>query len=183
MSQVLRRNVERRSKALGEQVSQIAEHVRAAIAQTRSLARGLSPVLLDAEGLMTALAELAATTEKLFKVRCLFHCRGRTKVTDHATATHLYRIAQEAVNNAARHAHACLIEIKLAAATGRLMIEVTDDGTGLPEAATRRAGMGLHIMQYRASMIRATLTLARRAERGTVVTCSLPWRASKSRSK
>ena len=102
---------------------------------------------------------------------------------DLATATHLYRIAQEAVNNAAKHARASLIEVTLATGSGRFLVEVADNGIGVPEPPTIGAGMGLHIMQYRASMIGASLKVSRRPAAGTVVACSVAWNQRKSKAK
>src|SRR6185503_17562674 len=111
MSQVLEQNLEKKSKAQAAQAEKIATHVRDVIAQTRSLARGLSPLVLESEGLMAALAELAANTEKLFRVKCQFECPTPVYLHDLLTATHLFRIAQEAVTNAVKHGKAKEIEI------------------------------------------------------------------------
>src|SRR5215831_447629 len=137
MSQVLEQNLAGKSVADSRRVGEIASHVRDAISQTRALARGLSPVTLESEGLMAALHELAANTEKLFNVRCLFDCHTLVPVHDHAVASNLFRIAQEAVSNAVKHGKAKRIVIALAHTRGRVTLRVSDNGGGFPRAASR----------------------------------------------
>ena len=174
MSQALEQKLGRRSKAAAAQVGAIAENVRTAIAQTRSLARGLSPVTLEAEGLMSALTELAVNTEKLFRVTCRFDCDPPVRLTDLAAASNLFRIAQEAVSNAVKHGRAKKISISLETEKGRVVLRVSDNGTGLLAQSSKSPGMGLRIMQSRAGMIGGTLALERSTAGGVRVTCSAP---------
>jgi signal transduction histidine kinase len=152
----------------------IARHVREAIRQSRALARGLSPVELDANGLMCALQELAANISALFRVRCRFHCPIPVPVADNTAATHLFRIVQEAVSNAVKHGRATGIDITLAAARPGLRLEIADNGTGLPPEETRGQGMGLRIMRYRVATLGGNVTVAPGPEGGTVVACTAP---------
>jgi len=89
------------------------------------------------------------------------------------TATHLFRIAQEAVNNAVKHGHARQVIIALAANHAKTILTIEDDGVGLASPSDRGKGMGLHIMSYRARMIGASLTVSARTNGGTTVNCSL----------
>ncbi len=141
--------------------------------QTRDLARGLYPVRPQPEGLMAALDALAARTSELFHLECLFHYHNTTRVKDVNVANHLYRIAQEAVSNAVRHAHAQRIEIRLSRNENQLVLGVSDDGTGI--AARRRStkGIGMRIMAYRADLISGTLVIAPRPGGGTEVVCAV----------
>jgi PAS domain S-box-containing protein len=156
-----------------KEAERIAEHVRQAIRQTRSLARGLSPVELDANGLMAALQELAANVEALFRVRCKFLCQAPVLISNNTVATHLFRIAQEAVSNAIKHGHARHVDITLQSTGEEVQLVVSDDGRGLPDPKPQGEGMGLRIMQYRAGMIGAALSV-KSNESGTVVTCAIP---------
>src|SRR6266542_2846028 len=106
MCEVLQQKLAAKSKAEAGRVSEIARHVREAITHTRNLARGLSPVQLDANGLMSALQELAVNVEKMFKIECRFQCDEPILVQNNEAVTHLYRIAQEAINNAIKHGKA-----------------------------------------------------------------------------
>ena len=152
----------------------IARHVRDAIRQTRSLARGLSPVELDANGLMSALQELAVNVENMFRISCRFECPEPVLIADNAVATHLFRIAQEAVSNAVRHGQARLVEITLTVHNDDMQLAIKDNGTGLPPERERGQGIGLSIMQYRTSMIGGALSFRARPEGGTIVHCSTP---------
>jgi PAS domain S-box-containing protein len=173
MSQTLQQKLASKSQPDAERVAEIAGYVREAIRQTRALAKGLSPVTLEVEGLMTALQELAANTQKLFGMDCRFECKTAIRLADLAVATHLYRIAQEAVSNAIKHGRAKQIWIQLQAAAGRAVLKIKDNGRGFsPDASPPAAGMGLHIMQYRAGMIGASLHFEHAS--GTTVVCSVP---------
>lgn len=174
LSDVLSQKLQKISEPYAQQAEKIAEHVREVIAQTRSLARGLSPVVLESEGLMAALTELAASTEKLFNVECLFSCETPVYVHDLITATHLFRIAQEAVTNAIRHGKAKRIEITLGLKLDKLVLAVKDNGSGFFPAQLRGKGMGLRIMQYRAGTIGANLVIQRQVSGGMTVICILP---------
>jgi signal transduction histidine kinase len=89
-------------------------------------------------------------------------------------STHLYRIAQEAVNNAMRHGQATEILITLSAGNGRGTLIIEDDGLGIPESSPNHSGMGLQIMNYRARMIGGSLRLQNGKNHGTAVTCTFP---------
>jgi len=153
---------------------EIARMVRRAMAQSRELARGLSPVRLEAEGLADALRELAAGTRKVFGCDCRCCCDPPVLVTDQAVAIHLYRIAQEAVSNAIKHGKAGRIEINLTASAIAAVLAVTDNGVGLPRKPRRRTGMGLQIMRYRAEVIGGTLSAVPLPGGGTRVVCTVP---------
>ena len=150
--------------------------INEAIEITRSLAHGLSPVALNAEGLVTAFQDLRAYAAKHFQVICDLECETAAVVVDPAAATHLYRIAQEAITNAVRHGGARAIEIRLNRdATNATTLEVADDGVGIPESTNRgRAGLGLRAMAHRAELMGATFWVRRRPEGGTMVHCSVP---------
>ena len=147
--------------------------VQRAMTQTRELARGLSPVRLEAEGLAEALRELAAGTRKVFGCDCRFRCDLPVHVSDHIIAIHLYRVAQEAVSNALRHARARRIEISLTANGRSVTLAVNDNGTGIPRQRPSRKGLGLQIMHYRAEVIGGSLIVQRNPQGGTSVVCTV----------
>jgi two-component system sensor kinase FixL len=174
LSQVLAQKLAPKFKDGSARATEIARAVREAIGQTRLLARGLSPVTLESEGLMSALAELALNTEKIFRVRCMLDCPNAVKFNDHAAATHLFRIAQEAVSNAIKHGQAKEISIQLREDAGHLRLRVSDNGSGFPENFPGRTGMGLRIMQTRIGMVGGTLTIERQPAGGTGVIFTAP---------
>lgn len=174
MGEILEQRLARRSKADAARVAEISRQVREAITQTRSLARGLSPVVVESEGLMSALVELADYSERMFRIHCEFECSPPVPVHDHVAATHLYRVAQEAVSNAVRHGKAKRVIISLERVDERIVLRIVDDGVGLPEDLSHAKGMGLRIMQYRAAIIRGRLSVSREPAGGTAVVCSIP---------
>ena len=176
MSQVLAQKLEPKSKVHSKEVAEIARHVRDAISHTRSLARGLSPVTIESEGLISALHELATNTEKMFRIQCRCDFDEPVQIADHASATHLFRIAQEAVSNAIKHGKASTVVISLRKVRGRTVLNITDNGRGFPKRPKKNNGMGLRIMQSRASMIGGTMAVqpVRGGEGGVSVTCAMP---------
>ena len=172
MCQVLEQKLAAKSKPEAERAGEIARHVREAITHTRSLARGLSPVEFEANGFMSALQELAANVQKLFQVQCRFECPKPVLIQNNAAATNLYRIAQEAINNAIKHGKAGCIVIALQYSDGGVVLSVTDDGSGFPAQLKATAGMGLRIMKYRAGMVGATLEFRSANGRDTVMSCA-----------
>lgn len=149
--------------------------LRDTITQTRLLARGLVPVGSEPDALQIGLAELAERTNMLGRAHCRFESPEPIALRDAVTAGHLYRIAQEAVNNAIKHAHARTIVIRLAQAGGELVLEIADDGTGLAKSRERlHSGLGLGVMQHRANLIGADLKVISKRAEGVTVRCTLP---------
>ena len=155
------------------QAAQIVTFVNQAIEQARTLAGGLAPVTLETYGLVFALQELAASVEALFHCACKVSSHHAIHITDHAVAMHLYRIVQEAVNNAIKHGKAQQIMITLSAWQGHMTLMVRDNGVGFPTDVAARRGMGLRIMHHRARMIGASLEVQPGAPGGTCVSCTL----------
>jgi len=172
MSQVLEQNLTKKGRPEAAQAAKIAQHVREAIAQTRMLARGLAPIELESNGLMSALHELASNTERLFHVTCQFECDPPVLLRDYAAATHLYRIAQEAISNAIKHGKPGRIVIDLVSEGPMGRLAITDDGAGFPKTPDAKNGMGLQIMSYRASTIGAKLEVSPAPGKGTQVVCT-----------
>ncbi len=154
-----------------EDASEITRLINEAISQTRSVARSLYPVTLESDGLMAALEELAAHTENLFNISCDFTYNEQLLVDDNTVALHLYRIAQEAVNNAIRHGKARHIVISLQAGI-KNVLKISDDGTGFNTAEAERTGMGIDLMNYRANMIGSSIAIESTPGSGTSITCA-----------
>jgi PAS domain S-box-containing protein len=174
MSKVLEQQLAEEGAAQAPHAAKIVHLVNEAINKTRELAHGLVPVFSDAQGLMSALQQWAAEVADLFHVSCRFDCPEPILITDVGVATHLYHIAQEAVNNAIKHGGPEQIVLTLGGEgeTGSLSIE--DDGTGIPEIPTSAPGLGLRIMSYRATMVGGSLDVRRGVPRGTVICCRFP---------
>jgi PAS domain S-box-containing protein len=153
--------------------AKIVELVNDAILKTRELARGLLPVVSDAHGLMSALQLYASEIQDLFGIGCYFQCDEPVLIHNAPMATHLYHISQEAVNNAIKHGSAKNIVIRLFSGDCEGTLIIKDDGVGFERPQTP-SGVGLHIMNYRAGMIGATLDIRREQPCGTSVTCRFP---------
>ena len=170
----LQKELAAKSRPEARQMDRISKAINEAIAQARDLSRGLHPVESESNGLMVALESLARRTQSLFRVRCRFTCRRPVLVEDNAAATHLFRIAQEAVSNAIKHAKAGRIEISLTGTPERIQLAVRDDGAGMPARQPKKSGMGLRIMRHRAGMINGTLAIRNEPRGGASVLCTLP---------
>ena len=157
------------------QLEEIIALVTDAIDSARAMAHGLSPVTLDRGGLVSALNNLAHRAREIYGI----DVRLRSKVPpslsiDEPTASHLYRIAQEAINNAVKHGHACAITVSLQAYDDKVQLSVSDNGIGMPAETIEGPGMGLKIMAYRARMISGVVDVAPRRGGGTRVKCICP---------
>jgi len=139
----------------------------------RSLAQGLVPVAVDAEGLMAALTELATRTEREHALSCRFVCPEPVEIADDLAALHLFRIAQEAVTNAVRHADAQTVTIRLERQEDIVTIKVLDDGIGIAQASQRGPGLGLRIMEHRCALLGGTFSALLRDSGGTEISCRI----------
>ena len=154
-----------------DNVNEIVGHVNQSIETARSLARGLLPVQTETGGLTSALRALAARSRDLYGLEVNFHAEVWPGFAlSETNASHLYRITQEALTNAARHGHATLVDISLNAKESGFSLRITDNGVGLKPAVPSGAGMGLKIMKYRADMIGAKFEITANPPHGAVVT-------------
>jgi PAS domain S-box-containing protein len=158
-----------------EDADRAVDLVSRAIAQTSELAHGLSPIPKRGR-LSDALRQLGRESEKLLGARCDVDCQcaGTQPTLSETTATHLYRIAQEAITNAVKHGKATRIDIKCTTAPGILELTIADDGIGIPPDAMERDGLGLHIMSYRARAIGGDFSVVAQPDGGTLVRCQAP---------
>jgi chemotaxis methyl-accepting protein methylase/signal transduction histidine kinase len=150
----------------------ITRAIHEAILQTRMLARGLSPVDVESSGLMAALKELAENTERLFRISCWFECPQSILIHDNTVATQLYRIAQEAIQNAVKHGRATRVKISLTRSGMTTTLTILDNGLGISTGMPIHHGMGLRIMHYRARTIGGKLTVKPAPKKGTKVVCT-----------
>ncbi len=171
LQELLARSGQREEAALTEKLVTGLQRTRSKI---RTLAHGLIPVPIDAKGLAVALRELASEVSVTHDIICIFTSEASVSVTDPSVATHLYRIAQEAVNNAIRHGKARHIHVSLYMQDNDLYLEITDDGGGITGNIVEKPGMGLKIMQHRCGIIGGVLMVGPGKRHGTQVACRLP---------
>jgi PAS domain-containing protein/ActR/RegA family two-component response regulator/two-component sensor histidine kinase len=171
LSAALRDKLSAHSRSEAEEAATISSLVQEAIAQTRALARGLCPVQLETAGLDTALEDLTYQVQRLHGMDCRFVSSGPMPACDTTIALHLYRIAQEAINNAVKHSGARCIIVTLDFTNENKVLRIEDDGCGFDPHVQHGPSSGLQLMPYRAAMIGGTLTITSQPSAGTKVEC------------
>jgi signal transduction histidine kinase len=191
LSRFLSQKLRAGSRPEAETAAEVAELVNESIDWTRELARGLSPMDLDRTTLPAALRELASKTNWLCRIPCIFEGPDRLTLLSDESTLNVYRVAQEAVNNAVKHARASRISLSLHGDGDMAVLTVTDDGTGMKPSGERDPasetsadvwsgsgeggkGMGLEIMRYRAGVVGGTLDITTVQPHGTRVRCRFP---------
>ena len=172
MTHTLARELKVAAPEQAKTAREITKFIRRTITQTRELAHGLSPVAAGGEGLMQALQDLANMTAST-GTPCDFACPRRARINDPAVAGHLYRIAQEAVTNALKHAKPRHIHLRLENLGAHIELAVEDDGRGFPKTSAKNTGMGLQVMHHRARLIGGHLTVHSVTGKGARIVCSL----------
>lgn len=173
MSKVQQQKLSEKGLAEAAEAARIVGLVNEAINKTRELAHGLLPIVSAADGLMSALKRWSAEVEDLFHISCRLRAHQPVLIHDANVSTHLYRIAQEAVNNAIRHGQAQNIIISLSAHRGCGTLKIENDGARIQPDADNRSGMGLQIMNYRARIIGGSLKVETGLW-GATITCDFP---------
>ncbi len=141
---------------------------------TRGIARGIFPARLDSVGLPAALEEFAANISKTTGKSVTVCSSGNVQFSDPDDATHIYRIVQEAVNNALKHGAAEHVSVILSEDGGAFNLSIVDDGKGMSPSAAASPGMGLQSMRYRAHALKSELTIESRPNEGTMISCRIP---------
>ncbi len=168
----LRRDLESANAPQAETAGQLAGEIATALTQARTLAHELYAVPASPDGLQQALENLAERASER-GTNCVFGGEVSVTMPNQAVASHLYRIAQEAVHNALKHSHATRIELELVSQPDAVELLVKDNGVGFPAVAGAR-GLGLHTMQQRARLIGGQLTVRNQPQGGVMVICSVP---------
>ncbi len=170
------KKMSRRSPAL-PRLQTIAQNVRATMLNTRLLSRGLAPAALESGNLASALADLTANSTALFDLSCPFECdREGLDDIDRDLAINLYRIGQEALQNACKHGRASEVKVTLRKLDDGIHLVIEDNGRGLPETppVNGLTGMGLRIMQHRAAVHGGRLEIFSSPGAGVRVECQIP---------
>jgi PAS domain S-box-containing protein len=172
LSRALEKSLTTKQLPEASEAAEISKLVIEALAQTRNLARGLFPVEVESTRLCQSLRELAHTAEQLFHISCTVDCDENLVIHNKNASTHLFRLAQEAINNAVKHGKSNRVGIILGTAGEKAVLRITDDGVGFPPEQNRRNGLGLRIMTYRAQKVGGTLEIQPGQHGGTVVNCT-----------
>jgi len=174
LTRALENKLAARSLPEAAEAAEIGRLVLQALSQTRNLARGLFPVELESNDLAPALRELAATVEKLFNISCTIEGDSDVAISNRTVVNHLFRLAQEAINNSVKHGKAKRVVIGLHTVADKAVLTIRDNGVGLTTGPAQSKGLGLRIMNYRAQRIGAVFEIRPAQGAGTVVTCSFP---------
>jgi PAS domain S-box-containing protein len=172
LSKALQKRLALRAPEEAEAAGQLVELANETLGECRKIARGHS--LLDLKSLRDGLLDLAENAKGCFALECQCHLEESDMSLDPSVRMHLYRIAQEALCNAAKHSNATRVDIHLDvldAELKRYALWILDNGCGFSPEACPGKGIGLHIMKHRAEMIGAKLTICRGPEGGTLVRC------------
>jgi signal transduction histidine kinase len=172
-AQVLKEKLAAKSAPEVMEAEKLVHYVEEGIDLTRNLARGFFSPELEADGLSVALEGLAENISERFGVNCIFHEEGPIPIRDPAVATQLYRVAQEAATNAAKHAAAEQIDIRISVHDSELTLAVMDDGVGFPGNISDSKGLGLRLMRHGATLIGGTFNVRRNGQRGTIAICKV----------
>jgi PAS domain S-box-containing protein len=166
---VLAKRLARESPAAAAEAEKLAKLVRQTATQARNLSHGLAPLEVSSNGLTMGLEKLAQQVTATCGIRCDFECDYLLPAYDTATANHLYRIVQEAVNNAIRHGKATQVQVRLRGNARESILTARDNGVGF--AQTPGEGLGLRTMAYRARVIGGALSIEPADGGGTVIRC------------
>lgn len=175
LSRALEQKLLGRSLPEAKDAAEICRLVIQTLSHSRSLARGLFPVELEGHGLVSALKELATEIEKVFGVTCIVECPEDLVIEDRVRATHLFRLAQEAMNNSMKHGKARRIVVRLERLNGSAALSISDDGIGLRDSNGPNHGLGLRIMNYRAQKLGGALDISVAPSGGVSVRCTFPY--------
>ena len=172
LSRSLANGLERDGSASSQDAAQISDLADDASNQIRQISRGLMPSDVVRRGLFASLLDLARVTTESCGLLCEATLDESVVFPDGAVETHLFRIAQEAVNNAVRHSGASRIDILVAEAEGMPKLVIQDDGRWR-NILENAGGIGMKTMQYRATVINGHLNIQKNERGGTVVVCQL----------
>ena len=183
LADAVREDLARRKRPEAKEVQKLEKLIAQTASEAHGLARGLLLADLKRGGLVSALQELAFRIRERFGLACQYAGPVRIPKTGPEVASQLYRIAQEAATNAAKHGQRTRIEIRLARVPAGLHLSVQDTGPGLPAKRVKNAGIGLDIMRYRSSLIGGVFWIDSAKGKGTTVNCLIPGPAAPRRRK
>lgn len=156
------------------QANDIENFLQKSVSFTQNLIRGLTPISISNFGLEEALKEYVLNVNKLFKIKIHFECICEIDISNTSVKTNIYRIIQEAVNNAVKYSKSESIYISVESSREYYHFYIKDNGKGFDTTILRKKGMGLQIMQYRSSLFQGSVTIESREGSGTCVKCTVP---------
>lgn len=174
ISMMLTAQVHAMDEKKGLELEEIIDTLNETIVETRQIARGYFNISLREDGLIPTVKDYMSKLSELHKIKWDFSYDSGLEIADAEIARHLYYLIQEAVLNALKHADPDKVSISLRKEQNLLILEVSDDGCGLPGNFMERKGLGFHLMQYRANIISGKFSACKNSTGGTSIFCSLP---------
>jgi signal transduction histidine kinase len=175
LNSVVHKGLEVKGHSEAETLAKLGGLLKRASSEVRRISHGLQPVAAEPGALMSGLKQLVTGSVALHGVSARFECPTSVEIPDPGVANHLFRIAQEAVQNALRHAHPKNITVRLSKDGARVRMEIEDDGPGITrERAGGSHGIGLNTMKYRANAMGGFLQVLRPETGGTLIRCLVP---------
>jgi len=172
LASAVAKKAERTHSLLAAEISALSGLALHAVEACHNIARGISPLTESGGSLIAALRQTVERANAGGRARAEFRVSDRAPLTlPQESLNQLYRIAQEALNNALKHSKAEHIVLTLEIESALIRIEVADDGSGFPQSEAQRGGLGLDSMRYRAATMGARLSIENHGARGVVVTC------------
>ncbi len=162
------------SKPEHELASQLASGLHEALAQLRALSRGLMPVQIHVKEFVIALQTITKNIEQQSHIPITLQVNDTVLPFDDATATHLYRIVQESLNNVIKHANASKIVVSLKTEQDHGILKIVDNGIGIPQNLEDSSGLGLNIMKHRCGLFNGEITINPEGNHGTKISCRFP---------
>jgi len=178
--EALESELEGRQRASAERIRQL---IQQAIQEVRRMSHSMSPAAVKNRGLGGVLQLLAETIRINHRTQCVCEVDPGIHIRDPEMETHIYRIAQEAANNAIRHGKPAKISISLRRHSDKeCVLTIEDDGSGISKISRKAGhGIGMQVMDYRANLIGGSLKIAAKPRRGVRVTCRFPCDSSLAR--
>ncbi|MBT3784831.1 PAS domain S-box protein [bacterium] len=172
-SKILEERLREGGRPEADELQQIATSISETVGKVREFARCLTLVRLDEEGIYQALRHFSKTITEVFEIRCRFECDASDEPTDSTLVNHLFRIAQEATRNAAKHSGGTEICIQLKSKNNQWFLQVSDDGNGFC-SKQKSKGLGLSVMRYRTNLLGGRLDVLSMGPKGTRIVCEVP---------
>ncbi len=168
------KKLKKEEHALTEDMQEIADLIKEADEYSRGLARGLVKIDLDRGGFHAAIEKLVRQSERLFRITCTLNAPEEIEITEHNSAENVYRIIQEAINNAVKHGQSTKVTVNMVYQNKAVRITIQDNGTGFPRNWRHRRGLGVRIMEFRARLIGGHFEQRNRPGGGASISILLP---------
>ncbi|MEX0720904.1 MAG: PAS domain-containing sensor histidine kinase [Balneolaceae bacterium] len=173
-AQMLEHDLKSKDAEDAKKMHELANLIKTTAERSRTLSHGLVPFNVEKNGLDNALKDLADDISKMYDIDVCYTGDHNLLIKNKSMVVHIYRIAQEAINNAVKHGKATSIEVELSSAGDYISLHVKDNGSGFHEPGATSEGIGIRTMNFRANMIGGDLKISSEKGKGTEIICEIP---------